>query len=333
MASDRCICVRKFEYSETSQILSLLTREHGLLRVIAKGAHRRTKAGSSRFDGGIDLLDCGHGLFTDDPGRELALLTEWKLSAGNLELRENLRALYLGLYAAELVSLLIEEHDSHPEVFDRLEALLKDLAAPALEESFLAFELDLLRDAGFSPHLNACVACGKAAADREAAYFSASRGGIICRDCESATPDRMKMDVRLLRLLQSLQVAGSGAARRLPRLTRHQTDPLNLLLSHHVEERLSRPMRMPRYILPPRREGERAQCRRATPGAVGFSSQTISLRELWRCCRDSGRRIGKRLTSLSKYIWAPVQTARFPPAPSSCGTGFDLPLFVSDSGI
>ena len=57
---DRCICLRKVEYSETSQILLLFSREHGLQKVIAKGAHRRTKAGSSKFDGGADLLDVGH---------------------------------------------------------------------------------------------------------------------------------------------------------------------------------------------------------------------------------------------------------------------------------
>jgi len=36
MVSDRCICLRKVEYSETSQILLLFGREQGLSRVIAK---------------------------------------------------------------------------------------------------------------------------------------------------------------------------------------------------------------------------------------------------------------------------------------------------------
>ncbi len=57
LVSDRCICLRKLDYSETSQILMLMSRDYGIIRVIAKGAHRKTKAGASRFDGGIDLLD------------------------------------------------------------------------------------------------------------------------------------------------------------------------------------------------------------------------------------------------------------------------------------
>src|SRR5215213_569910 len=83
LARDRCVCLRKVEYSETSQILLLFGREHGLLRVIAKGAHRRTKAGSSKFDGGVDLLDVGDAVFTFDPARDLNTLTEWGLREGH----------------------------------------------------------------------------------------------------------------------------------------------------------------------------------------------------------------------------------------------------------
>src|SRR5947208_15639057 len=110
LLSDPCLCLRKTEYSETSQILTLLSRTHGLLRVIAKGAHRTTKSGSSKFGGGIDLLDLADAVFTHAPEKQLATLCEWTLRDGHLELRKNLRALYLGLYAAELVVLLVAEH-------------------------------------------------------------------------------------------------------------------------------------------------------------------------------------------------------------------------------
>src|SRR5437764_10931307 len=143
LVQDRCICLRKVEYSETSQILLLFSRDYGLQRLVAKGAHRRTKAGSSKFDGGVDLLDVGQAVFTQRQERDLGLLTEWSLREGHLELRNNLRGMYLGLYAAELMSFLFEEHDPHPDVFDRLEATVPELATPRAEETFLAFQLDL----------------------------------------------------------------------------------------------------------------------------------------------------------------------------------------------
>src|SRR3954451_6638844 len=143
LVSDRCICLRKFEYSETSQILTLFSKAHGLLRVIAKGAHRKTKAGASKFGGGVDLLDTGNAVFTHAPERELATLCEWQLLDGHLDLRKNLRSVYAGLYCAELVTTLFEEHDPHGELFDRFEQTLPDLATPKIEETLLAFELDV----------------------------------------------------------------------------------------------------------------------------------------------------------------------------------------------
>src|SRR3954469_16293224 len=170
LTRDHCICLRRVEYSETSQILTLFGREHGLLRLIAKGAHRRTKAGASKFDGGVDLLDLGDAVFSLRLEKDLATLTEWSLRDGHLELRSNLRPLYLAQYAAELCSLLIEEHDPHPHLFDRFEQTLAQLNTPRMEELFLAFQLDLFRESGYLPNLAACSNCGTAFTEREPSW-------------------------------------------------------------------------------------------------------------------------------------------------------------------
>jgi len=251
LVHDRCICLRKVEYSETSQILTLFARQHGILRVIAKGAHRRTKAGASKFDGGIDLLDTGEAVFSHDPARDLPPLTEWKLVDGHLELRSNLRGIYLGLYGAELVSRLFEEHDPHVELFDRLEQVLGDLAGDRREQAFLAFELDVLRESGYLPELFTCAMCGNTMEGASHAYFSAARGGVICRNCEGMAPDRTEIDARLLRMLQGIikLPRSNGAIARLPILTRHQTDPINRLFADHVEHTLGKRLKLPRYVI------------------------------------------------------------------------------------
>lgn len=251
LVSDRCICLRKTEFSETSQILTLFAREHGVTRVIAKGAHRRTKAGASKFDGGIDFLDVGQAVFQHEPARDLPLITEWNLREGHLALRKTLRGIYLGLYAAEMVDRLIEEHDPHVELFDRLEAVIPQLATARREEHFLAFELELLRESGYLPELMACVSCGTPQDGRQAIYFSSAEGGIICRDCEGHFPGRIEQDPRLLRLLQTILKLprSNGSILRLPQLTRHQTDPINRMLTAHVEQTLGRRLRMPRWVL------------------------------------------------------------------------------------
>jgi DNA repair protein RecO (recombination protein O) len=251
LTRDRCLCLRKVEYSETSQIVTLFGRGHGLMRLIAKGAHRRTKAGASKFDGGLDLLDLGHAVFSLRLEKDLATLTEWSLRDGHLELRGNLRALYLGQYAAELCSLLIEEHDPHPGLFDRLEQTLKELATPRQEEVFLAFELDLFREAGYLPDFSICSNCRTPFIDRQTWSFSPSRSGIVCRECEHVAHDRIGIDARLVSMVGNILrlPRQNGSLLRLPRLTRHQTDPLNRVFAEHMQHTLGRRLRLMKHIV------------------------------------------------------------------------------------
>ncbi len=251
LAKDRCICVRKVEYSETSQILMLFGRDHGLFRVIAKGAHRRTKAGASKFDGGVDLLDVGEAVFTFDPARELNTLTEWSIREGNLPLRGNLRGMYLGLYCSEMVSNLLPEQEPHEDLFLRFEHTLTALGGERAEVSFLSFQLDLLHQTGHLADLNTCVECHSPAEDAAAAYFSPSRGGLLCRHCQGVEPDRIRFDPRLLRLTQQLLELPryNGTPQRLPQLTRYQTDPLNYIFSEQITQTLGKRLRMQEYVL------------------------------------------------------------------------------------
>lgn len=246
---DYCICLRRYEYSETSQILTLFGRKVGLFRVIAKGAHRKTKAGASKFDGGIDLLDIGQAVFTHSSEKELGTLCEWMLTDGQRALHKHLRGLYLGQYAAELVTSLLEEHDPHPRLFDRLRNTFAELPGPRTEEVFLWFQLELLREAGYTPRLTSCSNCDAPLTDR--AYFSPAEAGALCRSCETVFADRIEVNPRLLRLADGLlkMPEASEPPRRLPQLTRHQTDPLNRLLTGHVERVVSKPMRLRNYIL------------------------------------------------------------------------------------
>ena len=165
-------------------------------------------------------------------------------------MRRNLRAIYLGEYAAELVATLLHEHDPHERVFDRLEFTLGELASPRLEQAFVAFELDLLRDAGFLPELSRCVNCRVDPTAMPRAFFSAAAAGVVCRNCEASFPSRIEIDPRLLRILQTILAlpVENGSARRLPMLTRHQTDPLNGLLAEHVRYASGKQLRLERYV-------------------------------------------------------------------------------------
>ncbi len=51
---DHAVALRRYEYSETSQVIVFFTRDHGLVRAIAKGIKRSTK---TRFAAAVDPCD------------------------------------------------------------------------------------------------------------------------------------------------------------------------------------------------------------------------------------------------------------------------------------
>jgi DNA repair protein RecO len=159
--------------------------------------------------------------------------------------------MYLGLYEAELLSMLLPDNDPHRELFLRFEKTLIDLGTEKAEETFLAFQLDLLHQTGHLADLNSCVECGKLIVEGRSAFFSPGRGGSICQDCAAVITDRIRFDPRLLRLTQQLLKLprANGTPLRLPRLSRHQTDPLNHLFAEQVNHTLGRRLRMPGYVL------------------------------------------------------------------------------------
>ena len=63
---DQAVVLMRYDYSETSQVLVLFSRDHGKMRVLATGIKRSTKA---RFATGADLLEAGHLVGSDLPAR------------------------------------------------------------------------------------------------------------------------------------------------------------------------------------------------------------------------------------------------------------------------
>jgi DNA repair protein RecO len=250
LSRDRAICLRKFEFSETSQILHLFCRRTGMIRVLAKGAHRRTKAGSSKFDGGLDLLDAGDCVFIEHSGRDLSTLTEWKLLDGHLGLRQSLPAILLGQALAEVFTGLLPEHDPHPRLWDRLRRTLPSMDGDLREGEFLALLLDIVEESGYLPDFEHCSNCGGRLDERVA--FSPSRQGLICRNCEQSFADRQPVDGRLLRILPTLLRLPrvQGRVERLPKLLPAQTRPLIGLLLQLVEQVIQKPLQTRAFLVP-----------------------------------------------------------------------------------
>ncbi len=178
--ADNSVCIRRWDFSESSQVVSHFTREHGMIRGLAKGAKRD----KGTFSGGMDVLTRGQIVAITKPGRDLATLTQWSLEEVFWAARQNLAANRAALYMADLVHHMLTEHDPHPLLFDAMVASLRKLEQPShIGEALLEFQWALLREAGYQPELASdIVKPPSTGAVEKPLLFSPRRGGFVSSD-------------------------------------------------------------------------------------------------------------------------------------------------------
>ncbi|MFN0054183.1 MAG: DNA repair protein RecO [Planctomycetales bacterium] len=247
MSAEKSIAlvIRLADFSESSRVVTLFTRDFGKVAVVAKGAKRL----KGPFEAALDLLTLCEVVFLRKSTSSLDLLTEARLRTRFRPQPGNLGSLYGGYYVAELLDALSEEYDAHPALFDEACAALERLSEGNLPlNSILSrFELVLLREIGQLPSFEGCVACGEPVGDTRRFTFKVSQGGLICDACliEDAPRSWMTPSTAstLCQLAQETLPDWSQLA-----LTGEQMSPIRSVLISTISYVLGRRPKMLRYL-------------------------------------------------------------------------------------
>ncbi len=184
--------LKGIDYSETSRIVTLWTREKGKIRALAKGA-RRLK---SPFENALDLLNLCRFQVIHKGGNSLDLLTESRVVDAYGGLRCHLPNLYAAYHVAELLAEGTEDLDPHPDLFEGVHETLgwfskeaPDLRAqgrlsPEGSWVLIQFEFFYLSQMGYLPNFHHCHACNRVPSPKTVQWtFHADTGAIFCGDC------------------------------------------------------------------------------------------------------------------------------------------------------
>ena len=142
--------LHRYDWSESSLILEVFTRQYGRVALVARGA----KKPSSSFRPILQPLQPLHIAFGGDAEIRTLKSAEWQ--GGHVMPTGD--ALLSGYYLNELLMRLLARDDPHPALFDAYSATVQLIASQnvdTLQLALRAFELRLLRDIGLLPMLDA----------------------------------------------------------------------------------------------------------------------------------------------------------------------------------
>ena len=171
------IVIREQSIGESDILVTLLTRDRGVISVWAKNAKRtRSKLGTA-----TDLL-C-YSQFELFHNKERYSINSAEVKEIFFGLRSDIEKIALGGYFAQLISMMIPQEEPAQEplrlLLNALHYLEKDKRSPAFIKA--VFELRLLAITGFMPDLVGCTTCGNY--DSARFYFSPVQGNILCDTC------------------------------------------------------------------------------------------------------------------------------------------------------
>jgi DNA repair protein RecO (recombination protein O) len=176
---DQGVVLRTMRLGEADRIVTMVTREHGKVRAVAKGVRRTT----SKFGGRLEPLS--HVVMMCWAGRELDIINQAEVIDSFRAIRENLGRVQKAYSMLEVVDQLSMERHVNPRMYDMLVGGLRVLATTDPPLMPAAFFLKAVALDGASPILDVCVSCGS---DSGLVAFDIIEGGVLCRSCRRGRP-------------------------------------------------------------------------------------------------------------------------------------------------
>lgn len=193
------IVFKRKRYQESSVLLKMLTKEHGIISVIVKGALKnKSKLGGA-------TLNFSYGTYVINTNfKGLSTLRTFK----NVNQFDNL---YLdvfknayGAYILDLISHAFVEYETTGKFYSLIREALKAINLEKDPQIITQLvQLQMLQAYGVKPNFEECVICHK----RQGKFdYSLELGGIICSDHFQSIQRRMNLPAKVVSLLRTLML-------------------------------------------------------------------------------------------------------------------------------
>jgi DNA repair protein RecO (recombination protein O) len=237
LATD-AIVLHVLDYSETSRIFRLATREAGMISALARGA-RRSRA---RYGSALGLFAEGIAQLSMREHRDLQTLAGFEVTRSHSALASDLERFSASSAIAELV-LRFGTGEGAAALYDVLSDSLIRIAdaVPAdAREAGLSAAWHLVAELGFTPALAHCASCHEETVTPLPLPFSSSAGGVLCDRCVRLHPSTRALPADARGRIQLWCEGDRGQALPIAAARAHQR-LLREFVAHHLAD--GRPLR------------------------------------------------------------------------------------------
>ena len=193
------IIASETNYGETSKILNVITKEKGLISVIAKGCKNLKsplRSVSSKLIYGTFIIYYKENKISTL--KEVSVLDNFK------NLKKDITSISYAAYMLELSEGVIKQNNDF-RIFDLLIQSLKKIDEgfdPLVIMNIL--ELKYLEFLGVMPIIDACAICGKKTG---IVTLSSYRGGYVCKDCYTNETMVSDKTIKLIRMFYYVDIS------------------------------------------------------------------------------------------------------------------------------
>ncbi len=173
----RGIIIKQSDFGEANRVLTIFTKEYGIIRAAVYGAKsiKSKNSASTQFLTYADFI-------LRDTGRDMMTLQSSDAVECFFPVHEDIVKLSLCVYFSDLIYNLINQNVPDENILRLFLNTVYALSYKSIDNEVVrtVFELRVLSYAGYRPNLNHCTVCSKS---EDITAFSAKTGGIVCRNC------------------------------------------------------------------------------------------------------------------------------------------------------
>ena len=231
------IVLRTHRLGEADKIVSLLTRQLGRLRAVAKGALSRR----GRYGASLEPLSYIKAWIYDRENRDLQRVGSAEILESFFEMQRDYHVQLAAQYLAEVSERFLPDREVNERAFRLLLAVLRSLRRfGEVDRPLLFFDYWLLRLGGFLPDLSRCMSCQKHFAGEDG-FYDPGAVSLVCAKCRAGvSAERIAAAaLGLIEVFRTIRIEQWIEKEAPPPGTRELRRLLEQIIEAHLEKKLT----------------------------------------------------------------------------------------------